>query len=322
LNKIFILTKNEISKALANRIIIGFTILSFVVVFVFGLYIKNSPAKFSERKLENWKNFLQIEIETNNSFLNDPSIGFSSSDIINEMINQNKVYQFQIDNNIPPILDKSASSLILRVNELFIFITICVIMLSCYLISSEYTNGTMSRLVIINAKRWKILLSKFLSIIILTTLFIFIFMICSILCGWALFGFDNFSVQCVYYNGKEIVQRNVLSQLFLCLAYNCVSLYAISSLAVSIAVLTRSNLLGISLCFCISAFGSVLSSAFPDSSFLKYTLFSNTNYSQYLTNSIGNGEITPTVSLIILLIHIFVFTILSFILFNKRDIEC
>ncbi len=263
-----------------------------------------------------------MEIEINNSILNDSSIGFSSSTMINEMINQNNVYQFQIDNNIPPILDKSASSLILRVNELFIFITICVIMLSCYLISTEYTNKTISRLAITSVKRWKILFSKYLSIIILTTLFIFIFMLCSILCGWALFGFDDFSVQCVYYNGKEIVQRNVLSQLFLCLTYNCVSLYAISSLAVFIAVLTRSNLLGISSCFCISAFGSILSSAFPDSALMKYTLFSNTNYSHYLTNSISSGEITPTVSLIVLLVHILVFTILSFVLFNKRDIEC
>lgn len=314
------LTKNEISKAFSKKVILSFICFTFLLIFLLGLYIQNSPSGFSERKLENWKIYMQSEIDTNNSLINDPSVGFSSESMITEIINQNKVYQFQIDNNIPPILNQSASSLVLKVNDLFLFIIICVIMLSCYLVSTEYSNGTMSRLVVTCAKRWKILLSKCLSIAFLSIIFIIIFILCSILCGWALFGFDDFSVQYVYFNGQEIVHRNVLTQLALCALYNSVSLCAISSLAIFVAVLTRSNIIGISLCFGISTFGSLLCAAFPDLSILKYTLFANTNYSKYLTNSVEFGNSTPVFSLIVLLLHTAVFITAAFIIFNKRDV--
>lgn len=314
------LTKNEISKALSKRIIISLLCFTFLLIFLLGLYIQNSASGFSERQLKNWKTYMQSEIEANNSIMNDPTIGFSSQSIITEMINQNKVYQYQIDNNIPPILNKSASTLVLKANDLFLFITICVIMLSCYLITTEYSNGTMSRLVVTCAKRWKILLSKCLSIVFLSLIFVIIFILCSVLCGWALFGFDDFSVQYVYFNGQEIVHRNVLAQLSLCALYNSLSLCAISSLAIFVAILTRSNLLGISLCFGISAFGSLLCTAFPDSLILKYTLFANTDYSKYLTNSVGYGDSSPLFSLIVLLSHSIIFISAAFFIFNKRDV--
>ena len=320
MSKVFKLTKIEILKALSKKVIVVFICVTFLLVFVLGLYIQNSATGFSKSELENWKIHMQSEIEANNSIMNDPSIGFSSDTMITEMINQNKVYQYQIDNDIPPILNKSASFLVLKTNDVFLFIVICVIMLSCYLITTEYSNETISRLVVTCAKRWKILLSKCLAIAILSVLFIMIFIMCSVICGWALFGFDDFSVDYVYFNGNEIVCRNVLSQLFLCAVYNSLSLCAISSLAIFIAVVTRSNLFGISLCFGVSVFSSLICSAFSDLPALKYTLFANTDYSKYLTNSVGYGNSTPTFSMIILLIHSVLFISASFIVFNKRDV--
>lgn len=118
------LTKNEISKAFSRRIIISLICFTFLLIFLLGLYIQNSASGFSERQLKNWKAYMQSEIEANNSIMNDPTIGFSSQSIITEMINQNKVYQYQIDNNIPPILNKSASTLVLKANDLFLFIRV------------------------------------------------------------------------------------------------------------------------------------------------------------------------------------------------------
>lgn len=316
-----ILTRNEIAKALSKKILVAFAGLSFFLVFLLGIYTKNSTSGFSQWQLADWKLYLQNEIEMNNSMINDSTMGFSSQSMIGDIINQNKVYQYQLDHGIPPLLNKSASTLVLKSNDLFIFITICVIALSCYLITTEYSNGTMSRLVVTSAKRWRILLSKYLSIMILSTLFIVIFMLCAVLCGWMMFGFDDFSVEYVYYNGQEVIHRNVLAQLVLCALYNSLSLYAISSLAIFIAILTQSNLLGISTCFGIATFGSLLCSAFPDTQILKITLFANTNYSQYLTNSTGYANITPLFSLIVMGVHLLIFVVGSFLLYNKRDVS-
>lgn len=320
MNKIIVLTKNETEKALSKKVVILFVWASLLLVFILGLRIKDAPGYFSEYTMEKWRVFLQSEIEQNNSMINDPTIGYSSQSVLTEMINQNKVYQYQLDNDIPPILGNSASTLVLKTNEVFLFIIICVIVLSCYLITTEYANGTMSRLLVTGAKRWKILLSKYLSVIILSFAFMIVFILCAILCGWIMFGFDDFSVKYVFFNGSEVVARNVLTQIVHCFCYNFLSLFSIVSLAIMIAVLTRSNLLGMTISFGVATFGSLLCMAFPDSSLLKYTLFANTDYSRYLMGTVGYGQSTPLFSLAVLVIHAILFIAVSFAVYTHRDV--
>lgn len=322
MNKIWKMTLCEIKKALSKKVVVAFIVISVLIVCIYALRIKNSTEGFSEYEMEDWKIYLQIEIDSNNALIADDTIGYSSQSMILEMINQNKVYQYQIDNNIPPILQRSASNLLLKSNDLFVFISFCVIMLSCYLISCEYSDGTMHRLILMGVKRWKILSAKYLSILILTCMFMVLFVVCTIVCGWLLFGFDDFSGQYVYYNGENVVGVNVIIQVLQCFAYNSLALITVSALAVLIAIITKSNILGLAVSFVILSFGTVICEIFSDVDEMKYTLFANMNFSKYLNSSITYNDISPAFSIVILILHCVIFIIPTYAIFSKRDIEC
>ena len=320
MSKIARLTKREINKMYSRGAIIGFICAAIVVLAMYSLYLKEyDPQFFNSAKMANWRYYIEQEEAYTITLLNDQSLGMSENLRI-QYINECKVYDYLLKHDIPPIVDDSASSMVLKSNNLFIYIMVCIIVISCFFITSEYSNKTLGRLAMSGASRWKILTSKFLAIIFFALVFMLIFAAFTVLCGWIVFGFDDFSTHYVYFDGVKVVERNVMVQMMLNFLYNTVSLVSISSLAVFVAVLTKSNLIGMSLCFAISVFGSLFSSVFAGTDWLKYTLFANTDFSRFLNNEIAFDNYTPIMSLCVLGVHTIIFVAGAYAVFCKQDV--
>lgn len=320
MNKVLRLTKHEINKIYSQNIIIGFMCVSIMVFAMYAVYVKEYDSySFSSNKLQDWRNNIEMEENYIIGLLNDPSL-LISENLRVEYTNQCKVYEYHLQNDIPPIAEDTASNMVLRANRLFIYIMISVIMLSCYFITSEYSNKTLGRILTAGAKRWKVLLSKYLAIIFFSLVFMLLFAIVTILFSWIVFGFDDFSTNYVYYDGAKVVERNVLLQMVLNFAYNLVSLIAISALAVFVAVLTRSNLIGVTICFAITVFGSMFSDMMVETEWIKYSLFANTDFSRFLNNKVAFNNFTPLASIGVLAFHTMLFVLGTFIIFQKQDV--
>jgi ABC-2 type transport system permease protein len=300
--------------------VIGFICAAIVVLAMYSLYLKEyEPQFFNSSKMGNWRNYIEQEANYTISLLNDQSIGMTENVRI-QYINESKVYDYLLRHNIPPIAEDTAASMVLKANNLFIYIIVCIIMISCFFITSEYSNKTLGRLVMSGASRWKILTSKYLAILFFAIVFMLIFAVFTVLCSWIVFGFDDFSTHYVYFDGVKVVERNVMVQMMLNFLYNTVSLVSISSLAVFVAVLTKSNLIGMSLCFAVSVFGSLFSSVFAGTDWLKYTLFANTDFSRFLNNEVAFDNYTPAMSLGVLGIHTIIFVVGAYTVFCKQDV--
>ncbi len=120
-----------------------------------------------------------------------------------DLDNKIKKSLYAIDHNIDYNKIGSRTSL----NEIIInnvaFLGLIVVIISGAIVASEYQRGTIRLLVIRPNKRWKILLSKFLTITILTIVLAFITYLSSFLTTGILYGFkDYFISDLIISNGK------------------------------------------------------------------------------------------------------------------------
>ena len=100
--------------------------------------------------------------------------------------------QYNLDNNINP-LEQSAAKFTTKFMEqaIFLFLPLLIIMLSADMVSGEASSGTIKLLLVRNVPRWKILLSKYLTLIILEILVVFIAFVLSAIISGFFFGFGG-----------------------------------------------------------------------------------------------------------------------------------
>src|SRR5680860_799365 len=76
-------------------------------------------------------------------------------------------------------------------NAIFFFLPLLIIMLAADIVSGESSSGTIKLLLVRNVPRWKILLSKYLTLVILEVIVVFLaFMLSAIISGF-FFGFGG-----------------------------------------------------------------------------------------------------------------------------------
>jgi len=308
------LLRREVFKAFSKNIIFGFICLMTLVIFAYGVLVTKHEPKGVE---SHWRNSYTNLADYYYKLAESPS--FSEKERVT-LINEATVYRYMVEHDVAPLDNHSASHFVLETTNLSILISICVILISCYLITYEYSNHTMMRLVMMGKKRWKVLCSKIVAILTCAVIYSLVFEILCLLIGWGLFGFDSLAGKIVYFNGSCIVERTIIEQVGLNVLYSFISLTAISCLAVLIAIITQSNLVGMTICFGIIMVGTFCFDYLYTYDWLKYTLFANTDFSRFLRNEMLFNNYSPMMALCVLFLHIVLFMFFSFLVFIKRDI--
>lgn len=189
------------------------------------------------------------------------------------------------------------------------------------IVTLEYNNGTMKQILIRPHKRWKILLSKFISIILGSlALLAFLFVILFI-AGLILYGKNGMGGVMITTEAGKIVEHSIIS---LCLTktfMTFVDLIILSTLAFMISTILKTNTLGLTVSLASLFGGSIVTGFISRYSWSKFVLFTNMDLTQYLP---GNKPIvagnTLGFSITMLAIYFAVFLTISFVVFNKRDV--
>jgi ABC-2 type transport system permease protein len=223
-----------------------------------------------------------------------------------------------LENNIQPLKVHSASNMILSLNNLFALVVILGIILSGKIITDEFSWGTINSLLAIPCKRWKILASKLVAIAISSLSIIAILYIFSAIIGWLFFGFDGFNNHVVTYVNNQIVDRNVLAQSFVLNFYNFFTLLACSSLTLLLSLALKNGIVSTCCSVIVYFLGTQISFALRDYFLIRYTIFANINFQMYFNGIEIFEGLTENYSLIIIIIHIAIFTAGSFYLFNNK----
>ncbi|MFF2484714.1 ABC transporter permease [Paenibacillus sp. NPDC058071] len=200
----------------------------------------------------------------------------------------------------------------------FMLITVFTSIVAASSVADEFSSGTIKLLLIRPWTRAKILLSKYISVILFALLLVVLLFAFTYLLNLILFGYDNplASQMGTMYGGTT---AGYFVQYYF---YEFITLVVTATLAFMLSSVFRSSALaiGISL-FIILIVNSFLSLlAFLDYAWIDYLLFVHLDLVQYLDQAPIREGMTLGFSLSVLGAYYAVFMALSWYVFQKRDV--
>jgi ABC-2 type transport system permease protein len=191
-------------------------------------------------------------------------------------------------------------------------------------VAGEFSGGTIKLLLIRPASRAKILLSKYISVLLFLLFMLIILLVSSLIVSGIMFGF-NTATGLYSYMGKDGLQHEIswMAQTFRSYGFGSINLIMILSLAFMLSTVFRSSAIAISVAIISIFVGGIVGTLITRFSWAKYYLFFNTDLSIYLTNQIPipNSGMTLGFSITVLLLYFIIFNGLSWFVFKKRDVS-
>ena len=211
-------------------------------------------------------------------------------------------------------------------SEYGLFIIVIVVMIAGTIVSEEFNKGTVKLLLIKTYSRTKILLSKYITILVMTVFAIAIILLMELIVGGIVFGYDSLSIPVVEYNfntsqleilniftyvGIEILTQLPMIILLATLAFALSTIFTNSALAITI------SLLG----FMSPSIINALVIQYKVN-FMRFFVTMNWDLSEYLFGKLPSMQgMTLGFSIIMCLIYLFAMIIPTFIIFKKKNIK-
>ncbi|MBE1441711.1 ABC transporter permease [Paenibacillus sp. OAS669] len=214
-------------------------------------------------------------------------------------------------------------------NAVGLFIPLMVMVIASDLVSSEHSTGTIKLLLTRPVGRWKILLSKLISLVLFTSLVVTCTALLCYLISGIVFGYGGWDMP-VFFGfkivGSEVdtsYVRPVQQWLYLIMEFGLVWYAAIivAVMSLMVSVLIRSTAAGMGLMLAVLISGTILTNMVSSWETAKYLFMVNLRLTDYLTGSLPpiKGMDLPF-SLMVLTVWGFVSIIVSFTVFTKKDI--
>ena len=208
--------------------------------------------------------------------------------------------------------------------ELFIIITI--VLIAGAIVSDEFNKGTIKSLLVRPYSRTKILLAKFITVLITVLFIMVVTVILQFIIGGILLGFDSLSIPNVVYNFKtgKIMEVGILKSI-ICTGLGKLPIYVLlGTLAFALSTLFNNTAVAIT----ITLLGYMASSIvnqfayYYDMEWLKFFVTPNWDFTQFFYGNLPliKGMSIP-VSIIICLVYFVIMIIPTFVVFNKRNIK-
>src|SRR5690606_35087151 len=200
-------------------------------------------------------------------------------------------------------------------------ISLFTIIVAAGIISNEFKWGTIKLLLIRPISRTKILLSKYVSVLIFAFTLLVFLLASSWLVGAVLFGLNGLNPMVVQDMMPGFVQNDVLGEIVKSYGFSLVTLVMMATFAFMISAIFRSSGMAIGLAIFLMMAGNAIVAFLAQYEWSKYILFANTNLKQY-TN--GMEPMIPgmsmTFSIIVLLVYFVIFMAAAWTAFTKRDV--
>ena len=232
---------------------------------------------------------------------------------------QMAIIQYQLDHNISGNYVTSFSDMVYFGTDMIVLATIFAVIVAAGIVSSEFGTGTIKMLLTRPVNRWKVLLSKLVTVILYGLVLFVIGVAVSSLVGVTLFGTGS-SIELLMVDGvvKEVSPWSVILEgtllsfgdffMSILFAFLIGSLFKSSSLSVGVTLI------------CMLMGGTVVN-LLSKYEFTKYIWLTHTDLTQYMEGRVPVIEGTTLgFSIGILVVYAIVFLALTFFTFQKRDV--
>jgi len=314
LSNFFKLIQNENMKIFrrpATLVMIG---LLIVVVLAVGMIVKfviNDVAN------DNWEQRLAEENIRMQVSLEQGQMPKIAKDTIKNNILLN---EYRIENNIPPNTTKTLWGFMDISNNLTVLITLFTVIVASTSVAGEFSWGTIKLLLIRPASRSKILLTKYISSLVFALAMLVILFVASFIIGSIFFGFGGIGLPYLSVLDGQVSEGNMVVHVFNQYGLNTVELLMMVTFAFMISTVFRNGSVAIGLSIFLMFVGQNIVALLSQYDWVKYIMFANTDLRQYINGTPLVEGMTMQFSLIVLAVYFLIFNLLSWYIFNKRDI--
>ena len=210
-------------------------------------------------------------------------------------------------------------------DEYLFLILVFSIMISGAIVSDEYSKGTIKSLLVTPYKRSSIILAKFITVIIMTILFIFTSFLAQILIGGILLGFSSLKINVAIYNiaSQKMVIMNCFKYFLINLGTYLPQIILLSTLAFMASTVLGSTAFAIAITFCGYIGSSIINGialSFPKKIF-NYFVTTCWNFNDYLFGGTSIYNVSLKHSIIVCLIYFILMIIIIFEVFKRKNIK-
>lgn len=328
------LIQNEITKFLFKKKMVLIIILLIIFVGLFSYGQQYSYNRNIERFTSlsggieyDWKNLTMQKLDdlkkrSNNQFIPE--------DVRASMDREIQQLNYFIDNDIDPITPTAAKFSVEFVEQgITLFIPLLIIILAADLISGEFSQKTIKVLLTRAVPRWKVLASKYMALITMTTLLVFIIGLISTAGSFLFFkqwGFGepvatgfNLVQGKLSSSSVELISRYQYTLLIYSLLWFVSVVIASITLLVSTVVDTSASAIGIVMSSLIV--GQFLQFFLSEWELVKYFFVTNLDLTRYLTGSYQPIEgMSLNFSISVLSVWAILSLIIAFLVFNRKDV--
>jgi ABC-2 type transport system permease protein len=214
-------------------------------------------------------------------------------------------------------------------NSISLFIPLLIMAIASDIVSGERTTGTIKMLLTRPVKRWKVLLSKLIAMLMFVSLIVLSTFAISYIVSGAAFGYVGFNIP--VFTGFQLIGSDVdLSAVhaipqweYLLMQCGLIWFVAvtIALLAFMVSVLVKSTAASIVVMMATLIAGSILTNMASSWTSAKYLFMVNLQLTNYLSGTPAPIEgMNLNFSLIVLGVWALISVIVSFTVFTKRDI--
>lgn len=241
---------------------------------------------------------------------------------------QNKAYierqiaqnEYRIEHDMPPDQEYSVWAYMTDMLPMVDLVALFAIIIAAGMVANEFSWGTIKLLLIRPISRVKILLSKYVIVLLFSLLMLAVLFVLSFIFGAIFFGLGDPTPYLAYVDG-EIVEKSHVVHLIVSYLLESVGLLMFSTMAFMISAAFRNSSLAIGISIFLLLMGETITSLLAIKfDWAKYLLFANIDLNQYFDVRPLMDGMTLGFSLVTLLVYFIIFQTISFMAFVKRDI--
>jgi len=238
-----------------------------------------------------------------------------SSTQIEKIIETNN---YRLEHNLPP--EYGVWGFVTEFSVLVELVSLFVIIIAAGIVAGEFNTGTIKLLLIRPIKRWKVLLSKYIAVLLFAFVALILLFVATFVVGGIFHSFSGLNQPYLGYKNGNVTEVNMLWHIFINYAYACVNLLMMVTFAFMISAVFRNNTLAVGISLFLMFTGTILVSLLSKYSWVKYILFANINLTVYTDGTPVVKGMTMTFSLMVLAVYFIVFNLISWYVFMKRDV--
>ena len=196
-------------------------------------------------------------------------------------------------------------------------VTLFTIIASAGIVASEFSQGTIKMLLSRPVKRWKILTSKYLTVLLFglaLTVLTYVFTIIS-----AFIFFPSAEGNSIIWSGADLELSAIWGKSLYMMFLSLINVFMISTFAFMVGSVFRSTSLAIGLSLFLFFTGTMIVFFLERFEIAKYIFFAH-DLTQYELGQKMLDSNTMTFSVVIVSVYVILFLAISYLTFSKRDV--